>query len=264
MTEPSRHAAPSGTLPHAGSRRRRIVRLLAGLVCCASWGAAAGDALRVAVLNNSPPMSYQDADGRLTGFNVDLARALCEAIAARCELVVLSLDQVVDAVAAGQVDFAAVSLLDTPERRRKVLLTKPYYRSTSIWFARPGVEPGAAGIAVAVVEGGVQIRYARARQWTVVPVARHGEIADLLAAGRADAALLPMVTSIALRRDARIERLGLATTVLRDPELSGDVCYAVNPREPELRRRLDAAIDELKRNGRFDRINTEYLPFRLQ
>ena len=39
------------------------------------------------------------------------------------------------------------------------------------------------------------------------------------------------------------------------------VCTLVNA---YLQPRLDAAIDRIKRDGRFDRINTKYLPFRLQ
>jgi hypothetical protein len=123
--------------------------------------------LKVGVIHHSPPMSYVDASGGLTGFNVEVMRELCKELAARCETVVLTLDRVVDAVAAGEVDFAAVSLLVTPERRARLLLTKPYYRSISVWFARPGVKPGEAR--VAVVKGGIQARYAQARGWAQLP-----------------------------------------------------------------------------------------------
>lgn len=112
---------------------------------------------RVLKVGVDPPfaaMSYHRRLGELTGFNVEVMRELCKELAARCETVVLTLDQVVDALAAGEVDFAAVSLLVTPERRARVLLTKPYYRSISVQFARPGVKPGEAR--VAVVKGGIQ------------------------------------------------------------------------------------------------------------
>ena len=98
--------------------------------------------LRVAVLGKSPPMAFVDAAGKLAGFNVRVAHALCDAMSVRCELTATPLERVVDAVAAGEFDFAAVSLLDTAERRSRILFSKPYYRSSSIWFARPEVEPG--------------------------------------------------------------------------------------------------------------------------
>ena len=43
----------------------------------------------------------------------------------------------------------------------------------------------------------------------------------------------------------RIHHLGLATTLLRDPQLAGDVCLSVNPRSPELLALLNDAIDRV-------------------
>lgn len=236
-----------------------IVLVLSAL----SWLAhAAEPVLRVAVLNHSPPMSYTDPAGKLTGFNVEIMHALCEAMNARCEPVSVTLERVVDAVAAGEFDFAAVSLLATPERRARVLMTRPYYRSISVWFARPGVRPGAGR--VALVKGGVQYRYGTAHAWSVIPVENHDGIATALHQGSADATLLPMATALALQQDPRIRGLGLTTAVLRDPELAGDVCLSVNPRSPELADKLNEAIDLIKRDGRFDRINSRFIPFRLQ
>lgn len=170
----------------------------------------------------------------------------------------------VDAVAAGEFDFAAVSLLDTAERRSRVLFSKPYYRSSSIWFARPGVEPGAAGIRVAAVTGSAQSRYARAHGWNIVNVPHHAEFPALLTERKADAVLLPMASALTLRQEPSIQSLGLVTTVIQRPELSGEVCFGIDPQNPELRDQINKAFDRIKRDGRFDRLHSEYLPFRLQ
>lgn len=220
--------------------------------------------LRVAVLGKSPPMAFVDAAGKLAGFNVRVAHALCDAMSVRCELTAMPLERVVDAVAAGEFDFAAVSLLDTAERRSRILFSKPYYRSSSIWFARPGVEPGAAGIRVAAVAGSAQSRYARAHGWNIVNVPHHAEFPALLTERKADAVLLPMASALTLRQEPSIQSLGLVTTVIQRPELSGEVCFGIDPQNPELRDQINKAFDRIKRDGRFDRLNSEYLPFRLQ
>lgn len=227
-------------------------------------GLAAERALRVAVLTNSPPMSYTDAGGKPAGFNIGVAHAVCEAMAQRCELTVVSLERVVDDVAAGEFDFAAVSLLDTPERRARILLSKPYYRSNSVWFAKAGVEPGAASVRVAAVAGSAQFRYAQARGWNVAAAQHLTELTALLADGKADAALIPMASALALRQERSVQPLGLMTTLMSHPELSGEVCFGVDPQNPELRDEINKAFDRIKRNGRFDRLNSEHLPFRLQ
>lgn len=218
--------------------------------------------LRVGVIHHSPPMSYLDATGALTGFNVEIMRELCRELAARCDTVVLPLERVVDALAAGEVDFAAVSLLVTPERRARLLMTKPYYRSISVWFALPGGRPGEGR--VAVVKGSVQARHAQARGWQWLPFDNHEAIFAALAAGQAEATLLPMANAVALQQDPRMQALGLKSTVVQAPELSGDTALGVNPRDRALLEQLKEALDRLKRDGRFDRINTRFIPFRLQ
>ena len=52
--------------------------------------------------------------------------------------------------------------------------------------------------------------------------------------------------------------------MVQDPELAGDAALGVNPRDRALLDKLNDAIDEIKRDGRFDRINTRFIPFRLQ
>jgi ABC-type amino acid transport substrate-binding protein len=56
----------------------------------------------------------------------------------------------------------------------------------------------------------------------------------------------------------------IGPSILPAPQLGGDVAFSISPQRPELQKRIDAAIDAVKSDGRFDRINTKYLPFRLQ
>ncbi|MBV5298126.1 MAG: transporter substrate-binding domain-containing protein [Rhodoferax sp.] len=49
---------------------------------------------RVAVIAHSPPLSYTDQDGRLTGFNVEIARELCTAMNVRCTLQPMPIEKI--------------------------------------------------------------------------------------------------------------------------------------------------------------------------
>jgi len=243
----------------------RLIPVLVMSFAILSGGAlAAGDkALRVAVLENSPPMAYRDTHGELTGFSIGIMRALCEEMRASCEYHVTTLDEVVDALAAGFYDIAAVSLLETPERRVRVLFAKPYFRSISLWFARPGVLPGQSGTRVAVVHGSAQERYVLAHAWSSVGVRTNGELAEPLRAGLAQAAVVPMSSAINLMKLPEFRELGLISTVMPDPELGGDASFAIAPARPELKEQMDAALERIKRNGTYDRINSLFLPFRI-
>ncbi len=237
---------------------------LLAMLCLATCAVSAAEQiLRVAVLENSPPMAFRDADGRLTGFSVEIIRAVCGEMQARCEIQPIVLERVLEALTSGEIDIAAVSLLDTPERRARILLAKPYFRSTSLWFAKPGVMPGDRGIRVAAVKGSAQESYARSQGWETVAVPTNGELGTPLLAGVAQAAIVPMNTGLSLTKDKEFQRLGLNSTVMKAPELAGNASFGISPRRQELKEAVDDALEKIKRNGVYERINTQFLPFRV-
>jgi ABC-type amino acid transport substrate-binding protein len=235
--------------------------LLLCLVAGAGW--AETPAIRVAVLDNAPPMSFVDSAGQRTGFSAEIARALCEEMGVQCTFQVIMLNQVLDALVQNEVDIAAVSLLDTPERRRQILLAKPYFRSLSLWFAQPGVAPGTPDLRVAIVRGSAQERYALKQGWQVVGTPTNGELCDPLIAGVAQAAIIPMSTALNLLKNPAVKQLGLVSSVMPVPELSGEASFGINPKRPDLKKSVDEALDKIKRNGVYDRINSKFLPFRV-
>jgi ABC-type amino acid transport substrate-binding protein len=241
----------------------RMIVVLSALLGFGAAVPASATELRVAVLENAPPMAFRAADGRLTGFTIEIARALCAEMKAVCNLQVSTLNVALDALTAGDVDIAAISLLETPERRARFIFAKPYFRSLTLWFSREGAPPGAAGVRVAVLSGSAQERFARARNWDTVAVRTNGELIEPLRAGIAQAALIPMGTGIGLMQNEQFRQLGLVKMVMKEPELSGDVAFGISPRRPELKEPLDAALDRIKRNGTYDRINSQFLPLRV-
>jgi len=244
--------------------RLAVTSIIAALGLSGAAACAAEQVLKVGVLDSSPPMSYRMADGQLTGFSIEIARALCDEMRVRCDFQVTTIERVVDSVASGEFDIGAVSLLDTPERRARILLAQPHFRSISLWFAKPGVMPGERGLRVAVVKGSAQEAYVRKQGWDMVAVPTNRELGLPLIAGVAQAAIVPMTTSLNLMNDQEFRNLGLSSTVMKVPELLGNASFGINPRRPELKESVDNALEHIKRNGTYDRINSQFLPFRIQ
>ena len=239
-----------------------VILLLA--VCGPLAAQAAGErVLRVAVLENSPPMAYRDESGELTGFSIGVIQAICEEMRTKCLLQVITLDRTIDVLVSGEADIAAVSLLDTPERRRRIVFAKPYFRSVSLWFAKAGIAPGDAAASISVVSGSAQERFAQERGWRIHAVRSNAELLAPLSAGLANAAIVPMSSGLNLVKQPEMSKLGLTTTVMHEPELGGDASFGIAPRRAELKEEIDAALDRIKRNGAYDRINSRFLPFRI-
>jgi len=72
-----------------------------------------------------------------------------------------------------------------------------------------------------------------------------------------------MSTGLGLMNRPEFGKLGLVSTVMNEPELGGDVSFLISPQTPELKEAMDAALERIKRNGTYDRINTQFLPFRV-
>lgn len=233
------------------------------LLAAAAAHAASDKPLRVMVLENSPPMSFRDDNGHLTGFSPEVMRALCQEMKVDCIFQAGALDSVLEKLTIGEVDVAAVSLLDTPERREKVIFAKPYFRSVSFWFAKAGIEPGQEGVRVAVVHASAQERYALSKGWQTVAVRTNGELAEPLISGVAQAAIVPMNTGLNLMKKPNFRDLNLKVTAMGDPALAGDASFGISKRRPELKGPMDAAIDRIKSSGVYDRINSRFLPFRV-
>lgn len=238
----------------------RVVLFVCGLLFAAPTMA---QALRIGVFEDAPPLGFRNDKGALTGFTVAIAEALCEDLKLRCEFQVVHLETVIDDLAAGQLDVAAIGLLNTPERRKRIAFTKPVYRSTTLWFARPGVKLDAPGVRIAVFKGSAQERFAQAKGWQTIGAITDADIIDQLGAGVAQAGIAPLMSSFNLFKNPRFLKLGLATQVFNTPELDTQASFGVNPQRPELKEAFDRAIDNIKRNGVFDRINSRFLTLRV-
>ncbi|MBS1145540.1 MAG: amino acid transporter substrate-binding protein, family [Proteobacteria bacterium] len=240
------------------------------LICCAlsagagGWARAADEAvLRVLVIENAPPMSYRDSGGQLTGFSVEVARAICDEMGVKCHFDPVTQHVLTELLSQGKADFAAAGLLDTPERRAKFLFARPYYRSMTLWLARAGVRPGQPGVKVAVVAGSAQDSYARKQGWVIHPVTTNGELGQPMMSGEAQAILAPMMSAINVQAGEEIRQLELVATVMPAPELTGDAAFGISPYRPDLQKKINQALDRIKRNGTYDRINSRFLPFRV-
>ncbi len=123
-----------------------------------------------------PPFHFVGPDGQLTGFNVDLARALCVELRAACTIQPRRWDTLVSALEEGRGDAVIASLSSQHPARTRVEFGQPYYRTPARFVTRQsvgdGLQPSATSLAgreVAVVEGSahaafLQNFYARVKQ----------------------------------------------------------------------------------------------------
>ena len=106
-----------------------------------------------------PPLNFALADGKLAGFNVDIARAVCEELQVGCTIQARRWDTIVDLLLAGKGDAIVASIAATSPARDKIDFTRPYYRTPARFVTRResdlfNITPaGLAGKSIGVVAG---------------------------------------------------------------------------------------------------------------
>src|SRR5438034_8094578 len=83
-----------------------------------------------------PPFNFTGPDGNPAGFNVDLARALCDEIKVTCTIQMRRFETLIDAITSNRGDAIIASLAVTPPLRAKVDFTDPYYRAPARFVSR--------------------------------------------------------------------------------------------------------------------------------
>ena len=83
-----------------------------------------------------PPFNYAGPDGLPAGFNVDLARLICEEIKVACTVQMRRFDTLIASLNSNQGDAVIASIAATPEMRKRVDFSNPYYRTPARFVAR--------------------------------------------------------------------------------------------------------------------------------
>ncbi len=115
-----------------------------------------------------PPFNFTGADGNPAGFNVDLARSLCDEIKATCTIQMRRFETLIDAITSNRGDAIIASLGVTPQLRARVDFTDPYYRAPARFVSRrdavmPEVRPEyLEGKKVGVIAGTAHEAYLKA------------------------------------------------------------------------------------------------------
>jgi len=87
--------------------------------------------LRVATEAGYAPFEYV-RDGKVVGYDMELAARFCEAFGYGLEIVDMNFDGILSSVQAGKCDFAAAAITVTPERAQTVLFSEPYFSGGTV------------------------------------------------------------------------------------------------------------------------------------
>lgn len=235
--------------------------------------ARAGERLRVATEGAFSPFNYVDEQGQPAGFDVDIAKALCEVLKTECEVIIVPWEQLLPRLGAGDFDMIVASMAETPERLRLAEFTDAYYQSPQAFIGRPNsgisqVTPATVrGKVLATQRGTIYSDYLNKhyRDSAVIKLTDTLSAAlEALVKGEADLVLADVLISLPYIRTTIEQPLEIVGEPIPDNELSAHCHIQVRKGNLKLRDELNRALREIKDNGAYSRISGKYFPFDIR
>ncbi|ODN70022.1 ABC transporter substrate-binding protein [Methylobrevis pamukkalensis] len=246
--------------------------ITAAVVVLATGAAGAQDMKKVKIGTEGayPPFNYIDSNGELKGFDIDIAKALCTAMKADCEFVTQDWDGIIPALQAGKFDAIIASMSITEERMKQVDFTNKYYNTPpAIAVAKDSTLAGATPADLKGVTLGAQAstthgNFAEAKygesEIKLYPTAEEYKL-DLVN-GRLDAVMDDSVVLGEWLKTPEGACCKLLGTLTPDPAIHGPGAgIAIRQGDTELKEMFNTAIDAIRADGTYQKINAEYFDF---
>lgn len=235
-----------------------VLVLTLGLIGCGKQtNTSTAKVLKVGAETTFPPFEFQDETSKdYVGFDIDLAKAIGKQIGYEVQIQNIGFDGLIPALDAGNIDMIASAMSITDERAKKVNFSKPYYKSglsivvnssnTSInSFKDLEGKRIAVQIGTTSAEEARKIKNAQVREFN-----SNSEAYMELKNNGVDAVV----------NDLPVNAYYLTKTGAKDAKLVGEVAnsedygLATAKKNTELNEKINKALDELKKNGEYDKI----------
>ena len=251
----------------------RVAALLAAAALTLGIGAAQADnhlSIRIGTEGAYPPFNNMTADGDLVGFDIDIAKALCEEMNAECEFVIQDWDGMIPALLANKFDAIIASMSITEERMERIDFTDKYY-NTPPAIAVP-LDSDIAGVAPEELAGKVMgaqsatthSNYAEEKfpdtELRLYPTPDEYKLD--IAAGRVDAVIDDVVVLSEWIEGGDGSCCKVLDVLVPDPVINGiGAGIGIRKGEDELKAAFNAAIQAIRENGTYKEINDRYFAF---
>lgn len=248
---------------------KKLVGALLGLGA-AVYGFSApalADSLRIGTEAAYKPFAYVLPSGELTGFDIDISKALCAAMEADCEIVNQSFDGLIPALNSKKIDAIIASMSITEDRLKAIDFAGPYYTTPALFVSAEGsgLELTADGMkrkTVGVQRGTTMANYvkdkfpgARAQFYDTL------EAATLdLTSGRVDAVFADsVVLDEFLASDQGKGFVALGEPVYDKDLLGAGAGVGLRKGDDALKQRFNDALAKIISSGQYAEINKKYL-----
>lgn len=240
--------------------------ILASVIGLTAASAQAKDTLRIGVEGAYPPFSFKQADGSLSGFDIEIANAICDAMNRECKLVEQEWDGMIAALNSRKYDAIVASMSITPDRMKRVSFSEKYYNNLVRVVAAKNSDlevsqAGMAGKSLGVVRGTTHQCYTEKHlsNANIKLYNTHEDLyADLLI-GRVDARISDVTEAAAgFLKTPEGQDYKFVGANLTDSNCFGEGIGIAVRKNDKLVNELNQAIKDIRASGIYQQISNKY------
>jgi arginine/ornithine transport system substrate-binding protein len=249
--------------------KKLLLAIALGSLSVASF--AQGKDLKVAIDPTYEPFTFKTADGKPTGFDVDIASALCEQIKRKCVFVEQVWDSMIPGLQARKYDVIVSSMSITEDRLKVVDFTDKYYNTPSRVVVKKDVkftDPASIkGKKIGVLKGSTQEKYAmgelKPAGVEVIPYEAQDQVYLDIKSGRLDGTVADFVevTGGFLSKPEGKDYTLVGPELYTTKYFGIGVGIALRKGQTALKNELNTAIKTIRGNGVYKKINDKYFKF---
>lgn len=230
--------------------------------------------LRVAIDPTYKPFTYKTEAGEPAGFDVDVAKALCDELKSKCVFVEQAWDGMIPGLQAKKYDAIISSMSITEERKQAVDFTGKYYNTPSCVVVKTALKLGAEaagfkGKKIGVLKASTQEKYAmgelKTAGATIVPYDAQDQVYLDIKSGRLDGTVADVVEVnggfLSTPDGKDYSCAGARIPVEFDAKYFGaGAGVAIRKEDTALRDALNAGIKAIRDSGKWKELAEKHVP----
>ncbi|MCK6256073.1 transporter substrate-binding domain-containing protein [Fictibacillus sp. KIGAM418] len=202
------------------------------------------------------PFSYSDKNGKLDGFDVAVGKALAKEMGLKAKVDKQKFHGIVTAVKTNRFDAAVASHTITPERKKAVNFSTPYYYSGPVLFVKKdssikGVKD-IKGKNIAVAKGSTYESEAQKYAKDISVYDSDVTALRALSEGKHDGVITDSITGKqAIKKGFKVSEAETLGT--------SEQAIAVSKKDKKLLKAINKALEELRKDGTLEKLSKKYL-----
>ncbi|WP_424975261.1 transporter substrate-binding domain-containing protein [Dinoroseobacter sp. S124A] len=228
---------------------------LLAITAGAAFAAGHGTTVRMGTEGAYPPYNFINDAGEVDGLEREVGDEVCARAELTCEWVTNDWDSIIPNLVSGNYDTIIAGMSITAERDEVIDFTQNYVPPVSSAYLGSSEDLDLSGAVIAAQTGTIQAAHVAQSGATLLEFATPDETIAAVTNGEVDAVLAD--------KDFLVPFADESDTLMfigEDVPLGGGIGIGVRESDPELKAKLDAAIQTMKDDGSLNELIKKWLP----